>query len=67
MDANDLIKGALPGAVAGCVLYLVGGLIGGAMGPGWKDILQGSAFFVGLVWALVGIRRKARAKKGGAS
>jgi len=60
MDANVLIKGALPAVIVGCVLYLAGAVIGPMIGPGWSDVIEGLAFFVGLAWAAVGIRRRNR-------
>jgi hypothetical protein len=63
MTPNDLIRAALPGIIVGCGLWLIGALIGPALGPGWTDVIQGSAFFIGLIWVLIGVRRRARASK----
>jgi hypothetical protein len=63
MDANDLLKAALPAAIAGGAVYVVGSFVGPRMGPGWEDIIHGGAFFVGLIWLLINIRRKAPSAK----
>jgi hypothetical protein len=57
------IGAALPGVIVGCVLYLAGGVVGPRIGPGWADVIQGSAFFVGLIGAVLGVRRAQRLKK----
>ena len=63
MDPNTLIRAALPGAIAGGVVYVVGTFIGPRIGPGWQDILQGGAFFVGLIWIAIGVTRAAKRAK----
>jgi len=63
MKPNDIINGALPGLIAGCVLYVISSFVGPIMGPGWSDVLQGLSFFVGLIWVVIGIRRKQSAQK----
>jgi hypothetical protein len=63
MKPNDIINGALPGFIAGCVLYVISSFVGPILGPGWSDVLQGLSFFVGLIWVLIGIRRKQSAQK----
>jgi hypothetical protein len=59
MTPNELIRAALPGVIVGCSLWAIGALVGRAIGPGWTDVIQGSSFFIGLIWAAVGVRRKA--------
>jgi hypothetical protein len=59
MTPNELLRAALPGIIVGCSLWAIGALVGPKMGPGWTDVIQGSSFFIGLVWAAVGVRRKA--------
>jgi uncharacterized membrane protein YeaQ/YmgE (transglycosylase-associated protein family) len=54
------LNAALPGLVVGCICYLVGGVVGPRLGPGWGDVLQGSSFFVGLIVAVIGVRRAQR-------
>jgi hypothetical protein len=63
MTASELIRAALPGIIVGCGLSVIGALIGRAIGPGWTDLMQASAFFIGLIWALIGVRRKASMTK----
>jgi hypothetical protein len=58
--ARDPIRVALPGFIAGCALYLAGTFFGPALGAGWRDVLQGSAFFVGLIWITISVRRQRR-------
>jgi hypothetical protein len=60
MNANDLIVAALPGFILGCALFLGGGLLGPTLGPGWQDVVQGSAFFIGLVWVVIAVRRNTK-------
>jgi hypothetical protein len=64
MDANPLLKAALPGVIAGCAGYLAGAFLGPGLGPGWQGILQGGAFFVGLIGVAIGVRRQNRAGSG---
>jgi hypothetical protein len=59
MTPNELLRAALPGIIVGCSLWAIGALAGPKMGPGWTDVIQGSSFFIGLIWAAVGVRRKA--------
>jgi hypothetical protein len=48
------------------VLYGFSSGIGAHLPPGWTDLLQGGAIFVGLIGALLGIRlRTARAARKG--
>jgi hypothetical protein len=54
------VGAALPGLVVGCVVYLVGVVVGPRIGPGWSDVLEGSAFFVGLIGIVIGVRRARR-------
>ncbi len=65
MNANELIRAALPGVIVGCVLYLIGGLVGPGLGPGWTDVIQGLSFFVGLIFVVIGVRRSQKAVKRG--
>jgi hypothetical protein len=58
MKSGDVINGILPGFIAGCVLYVISSFVGPMIGPGWTDVLQGISIFVGLIWALLGIRRR---------
>ncbi len=55
--ARDPIRVALPGFMAGCALYLFGTFFGPVLGAGWRDVLQSSAFFVGLIWITISVRR----------
>jgi hypothetical protein len=59
MAPNELLRAALPGIIVGCSLWAIGALVGPKIGPGWTDVIQGSSFFIGLIWAAVGVRRKA--------
>ena len=59
MTPNDLLRAALPGVIVGCGLWVIGALVGRALGPGWTDVIQGSSFFIGLIWVVVGVRRRA--------
>ena len=62
----DIVIGAAPGLILGAMLYGFSGGIGGHLSPGWTELLQGGAIFVGLVGALLGIRwRTARAARKG--
>lgn len=62
----DIVIGAAPGLILGAVLYGFSGGIGAHLSPGWTDLLQGGAIFVGLVGVLLGIRlRTARAARKG--
>ena len=63
MKSSDIINAALPGFIAGCILFVISSFVGPVIGPGWTDLLQGLSFFVGLVWILIGIRRKQSAQK----
>jgi hypothetical protein len=63
MKSSDIINGALPGFIAGCILYVISSFVGPIIGAGWTDLLQGLSIFVGLIWILVGIRRKQSAQK----
>jgi hypothetical protein len=58
MNSSDVINGALPGIIAGCVLYVISSFAGPIIGPGWTEVLQGISIFAGLIWALLGIRRR---------
>jgi hypothetical protein len=58
MKSSDVINGALPGFIAGCVLYVISSFVGPIIGTGWTDVLQGISIFVGLIWILLGIRRR---------
>src|SRR5262252_5348866 len=51
MTPNELLRAALPGIIVGCSLWAIGALVGPKMGPGWTDVIQGSSFFIGLIWA----------------
>jgi hypothetical protein len=64
MHANALLNAALPGVIAGCAVYLAGTFLGPSLGPGWQDILQGGAFFIGLIGVVIGVRRQMRARSG---
>ncbi|HMF39631.1 MAG TPA: hypothetical protein VKQ32_02995 [Polyangia bacterium] len=63
MDANNLLKAALPGAIVGVMVYVFSTIAGPRIGPGWQDILQGGAFFVGLIWIAISVSRAARRAK----
>lgn len=63
MKSSDIINGAMPGFIAGCILYVVSTFVGPIIGAGWTDLLQGLSIVVGLVWILLGIRRKRSAQK----
>ena len=63
MKSSDIISGAMPGFIAGCILYVISSFLGPIIGAGWTDMLQGLAIVVGLVWILLGIRRKQSAQK----
>jgi hypothetical protein len=64
MKSSDVINGALPGFIAGCILFVISTFAGSIIGPGWTDLLQGLSIFVGLIWILLGIRRKQATHKG---
>ncbi len=51
------------GFIAGCILYVISSFVGPIIGAGWTDVLQGLSILVGLVWILLGIRRKQSAQK----
>jgi hypothetical protein len=42
---------------------VISSFLGPIIGAGWTDLLQGLSIFVGLVWILLGIRRKQSAQK----
>jgi len=63
MKSSDIINAALPGVIAGCILYVISSFVGPIIGPGWTDLLQGLSIFAGLIWVLLGIRRKQSAQK----
>jgi uncharacterized membrane protein YeaQ/YmgE (transglycosylase-associated protein family) len=63
MKSSDIINGAMPGFIAGCILYVIGSFVGPIIGAGWTDVLQGLSILVGLVWILLGIRRRQAAQK----
>ncbi len=63
MKSSDIINGAMPGFIAGCILYVVSSFVGPIIGAGWTDVLQGLSILVGLVWILLGIRRRQSAQK----
>jgi hypothetical protein len=63
MSGKDLIVTALPGFILGWVLFFGGGLFGPMLGPGWQDLLQGSAFFIGLIWVVIAVRRRSQAPR----
>ena len=63
MKSSDIINGAMPGIIAGCILYVISSFVGPIIGAGWTDVLQGLSILVGLVWILLGIRRKQSAQK----
>ncbi len=63
MKSSDIINGAMPGFIAGCILYVISSFVGPIIGAGWTDVLQGLSILVGLVWILLGIRRKQSAQK----
>ena len=58
MSTKELIVAGLPGFIAGCILFFAGSLVRPVLGSGWQDVLQGSSFFVGLIWAVISIRRR---------
>jgi hypothetical protein len=63
MKSSDIINGAMPGFIAGCILYVISSFVEPIIGAGWTDVLQGLSILVGLVWILLGIRRKQSAQK----
>jgi hypothetical protein len=63
MKSSDIINGAIPGFIAGCILYVISSFVGPIIGAGWTDVLQGLSILAGLVWILLGIRRKQAAQK----
>ena len=64
MSANELIVAALPGFILGCILFFAGCLVGPILGSVGQDVLQGSSLFIGLIWAVISIRRrKGRARR----
>lgn len=58
MDANELVKTALPGVIVGCVIYVLGAFLGPILGPGWQDVIQGLSFFIGLICVLLLVLRR---------
>ena len=58
MSTKELIVAGLPGFILGCILFFAGGFVGPILGSGGQDVLQGSSFFVGLIWAVISIRRR---------
>lgn len=58
MSTNELIVAGLPGFILGCILFFAGGLVGPILGSVEQDVLQGSSFFIGLIWAVISIRRR---------
>ena len=63
MTSSDVINAAMPGLIAGCILFVIGSFAGPIIGAGWTDLLQGLSIFVGLIWVLLGIRRKQSARR----
>ena len=55
---QDVVLGAGLGLVLGAVLYGLSSVIGPRLPAGWTDLLQGVSLFIGLVVALLGIRRR---------
>jgi len=45
------------------MVYVFSTIAGPRIGPGWQDILQGGAFFVGLIWIAISVSRAARRAK----
>ena len=58
MSTNESIVAALPGFILGCILFFAGGLVGPILGSAGQDVLQGSSFFIGLILAVINIRRR---------
>lgn len=56
--ALDVVLGAGVGLILGAVLYALSSVIGPRFPAGWTDLLQGGSIFVGLIVALLGIRRR---------
>jgi hypothetical protein len=67
MKPDDFIKAVLPGFIGGGVLYTISSFVGPISGPGWREILHGLSFFVGLIWVLIGYLRWARRAAGRSS
>jgi hypothetical protein len=61
LSPNDLVRALIPGLIVGGILWGFGAIAGPQFGPGWEDVIEGGAFFVGLVVVLVSLRRKTRA------
>jgi hypothetical protein len=61
--SRRLIVGLLGGAVVGGVIWIAAGVAGPRMGPGWQEVLQGLAFFVGLITAVVIVRVSQRRQR----
>ena len=58
MSTNELIVAGLPGFILGCILFFAGCLVGPILGSVGQDVLQGSSLFIGLIWAVINIRRR---------
>jgi hypothetical protein len=64
MSTNELIAAGLPAFILGCVLFFAGGFVEPILGSRGQDVLQGSSFFIALIWAVISIRRrKGRARR----
>jgi hypothetical protein len=63
-EASIVSKAILPVAilVIAAVVYGLGGSLGAHIGPGWDDILQGVAIFIGIIGMALGAGRFARAQ-----
>ena len=58
MSTNELIVAGLPGFILSCILFFAGCFVGPILGSVGQDVLQGSSFFIGLIWAVISIRRR---------
>jgi len=56
--ALDVVLGAGVGLILGAALYALSSAIGPRFPAGWTDLLQGGSIFIGLIVALLGIRRR---------
>jgi len=61
----DVVLGAGLGLVLGAVLYGLSSAIGPRLPAGWTELLQGISGLIGLIVALLGIRRRTAKSLGG--
>ena len=54
--SNRLVRGLVGGVAVGGVIWIAGGVAGPHLRTGFQELIQGLAFFAGLVTAVIIVR-----------